>query len=731
MKTTKIILFTALLLSINVCFSQNKLIKRADKQYFRYNYLKAINYYEAVKNKNIEIERILADCYEMSDQLDKAKSQYESIVSKPDKTFDDEWRYFLVLLKLENYDKAIELLDPLSELKFYDTRIQKYLASGKFYEKIKSSEPAFEIKNLKINNKEQDFGTVFYKNEVIFASSRNYEKLILRIWNGNRLHFLNIYKSQIDSENELSKQKPFYKKLNKKYHDGPVSFNEEGTLMAITRDNYNSKSADGTRKIQIFTSELVNNKWTVPESFPYNNPEYSIGQASLTPDGRFMYFASDMPGGKGGTDIYKVEKRKDGTWGKLINIEEINTEGDEMFPYYHPSGILFFSSNGQVGLGGLDLFMTTVKNDKYGVVKNLGIPLNSSADDFALCLDSSLQKGYFSSNRKDGKGSDDIYFVKALKPLKKGKMIKGVSKDKADNIVASAEVKLILDKVVVDSVISDSLGRYEFIVDKETLYHLTGNKEGYIGGENTANTNVPEDIIYADLVLDKVPHFSLSILVTDKETEKPIDSVKITLSNNLSNEEEIIYTAVDGTHYRELPDKKLNDRISYNLKLDKVGYFSKTLTYNQVLDREGNFKIHEKLNTTMKELKIGDDLATIFEINPIYFDLDKYNIRPDAALELDKIVVIMNQYPTMVIELGSHTDCRASYAYNIKLSDNRAKSSAAYIKQRISNPERIYGKGYGESKLVNGCACEGNVKSDCSEEEHQRNRRTEFRIIKK
>ena len=259
------------------------------------------------------------------------------------------------------------------------------------------------------------------------------------------------------NNNELSELVLFHRKLNRKYHDGPVCFNADGTLMALTRDNYNSKSADGTRNLQLFTSEFINGQWTDPISFPFNNPEYSIGQATFTPDGKYMYFASDMPGGKGGTDIYKVERRTDGTWGKLINIEAINTEGDEMFPYYNKNGILFFSSNGRVGLGGLDVYMVSVKDDKYGAVRNLEAPINTSADDFALLLDDKLQMGYLSSNRKGGKGSDDIYFVKALKPLKSGKMIKGVTKDKQNTIIPYASVCLLLNNDTVEKKLSDSL----------------------------------------------------------------------------------------------------------------------------------------------------------------------------------------------------------------------------------------------------------------------------------
>jgi len=729
MNKYKIILLLLLSLTFTCVQAQKRLLKRGDKQFFGYNYQKALYYYEGVKNKTSEVERIMAVCYEMTTQLDKALKMYENLTAKPDKTFDDTWNYFLLLQKLEKYDKAKELIPVLFEMKPSDSRVRNYKLAGNWYESIKNAESLYEVKNLKMNNKQQEFGTVYYKDKIIFASTRKHQNIIKRIWNGNRLHYLNMFVGQLGDNDELIKPKPYNRKLNRKYHDGPVCFNEGGTFMALTRNNYASKSLDGTRKLQILTSEYINNKWTVPESFPYNNAEFSIGHASLTPDGKYMYFASDMPGGKGGTDLYKVERRKDGTWGKLINLETLNTEGNEMFPYFHPKGYLFFSSNGHVGLGGLDIFWTTVTGDNYGAVANLGVPVNTPADDFAFLQDSAMQKGYFSSNRKEGKGSDDIYFAKAIKPLKKGKVIKGVSKDKQDSIVPFATVKLYLNDTVIADAISDSLGRYQFLVDKETLYKLTGDKEGYIGGNNTANTDVPQDTIYADLILDKIPEFALHILVTEKVSGKPIEGVKISLINKITGSEETLSTSANGDYGRALKDVSINDSLIYHLKYEKEGYFSVYANYNELIDKEGTYYIREQL-VKYSDLKIGDDLGKYFTINMIFFDLDKYNIRPDAAIELDKIVNIMNQYPTMIIELGSHTDCRASYAYNIRLSQNRAKSSAAYIKERITKPDRIYGKGYGETQLVNECECEGKVVVPCTDEQHQMNRRTEFKIIK-
>ena len=169
--------------------------------------------------------------------------------------------------------------------------------------------------------------------------------------------------------------------------------------------------------------------------------------------------------------------------------------------------------------------------------------------------------------------------------------------------------------------------------------------------------------------------------------------------------------------------RTLDSKIKHSINFKQVKIFlSATEWY-----RKGNEII---INNDTVKVKLGTDLSSLIEIKPIYFDLDKYNIRKDAAEELDKIVKIMNDNPKMVIELGSHTDCRGSKAYNMTLSANRAKASAAYIKKRITNPKRVYGKGYGESKLKNGCACEGKVVSTCSDEEHQLNRRTEFIIVK-
>jgi outer membrane protein OmpA-like peptidoglycan-associated protein len=729
--TYKFFFFVFVCIIANSALSQNRYLKQGNKHFYKFNYLRASDYYEAIDNKSIDVERNLAKSYNMIGDLDNAEATYDRIIKNPQANFQDFWNYFQVLLKKSEYELAVSLLDTLYILNPLDSRVKMYLDNKDFYKNLLSNKYEFLIRNLQMNTAEQDFGTVYFKdNQVVYTSSKRSNSVVRSLWPGNQLKYLNLYSADIDDNDELVNRKIFKKNLRKKYHDGPVSFNRDFSLMAITRNNYGNKASDGTRNLQLFISEFIDGQWSSLVAFPYNNPEYSIGQACFSNDGKYLYFISDMPGGKGGTDIYRIERRKDKSWGALENLESINTEGNEMFPYIHSSGMFFFSSDGHPGLGGLDIFMSKLIDGIPHNIKNIGFPLNSNRDDFAFMIDKDLLKAYFSSNRSDAEGSDDIYFASTTKPLKINKLIKGVSKDLAGNIIPSTQVFLYLDSIIVEVQISDSLGRYSFEVEKDTIYDLKGEKVEFIDGFNFANTDVPDPIVYADLVLLQPVDFSLKVIIKDRSTDQIIEGAKIQFTDNMVNEKFDEFSNNLGFHKKTLDNKVLFDRISYNFVVSKENYITSFMTYNQVLDRVGEFVVIIKLENMLKNLSPGDDLAKHFDINPIYFDFDKSNIRPDAAIELDKIVQIMNTYPSMIVELGSHTDCRASNAYNLALSDRRAKSSAQYIRQRISNPERIFGKGYGEHKLVNECECEGNLVVPCTEEQHQMNRRTEFIIIR-
>ena len=362
--------------------------------------------------------------------------------------------------------------------------------------------------------------------------------------------------------------------------------------------------------------------------------------------------------------------------------------------------------------------------------------INSSYDDFALVTFNEGKKGYFSSNRPGGKGGDDIYHFEQLSPFSLGLLVKGYTKDKSSNAILAQTTVYLFDakNQKIDSVSSSNDGYFEFHLDRDVNYQLLAKKPDFFDGKAPVSTlNLPASTreLNQDLVLEKDPGFALLAIIKDGKSEALLDSVQVEIKDRKTGKSILLDLTDDkGSVFQSLANNKIGDALDYSIKLSRPGYLTKELVYTKTLDQPGIVEVHKTLDMTMDKLSVGIDLATIIDIKPIYFDYAKYNIRKDAAIELEKIVKVMKDYPTMVIELGSHTDCRGSIASNEKLSDNRAKASAAYIKARIPNPERIYGKGYGEAKLKNGCGCEGPVKSTCSEAEHQENRRTEFIIMK-
>jgi outer membrane protein OmpA-like peptidoglycan-associated protein len=733
MKNLKYTILAIIFFSANFGFSQPGKIEKAKKYYESYSYSESIKRYEEITDKTPGIKRELAESYFFTGNYQKSEQYYSDLVTLPEHTSEDIYNYASVLKTNGKYEESENWMKKYYETQKNDSRVKVYVENPEYYKNLLVDKGKFLIKNLNINTEQEDFGTSFFDNKIIYASSSNSLKPIKRIWNWNNLPFLDLMVAETDSSMQFVKINPFREKLNKKYHEGPASFNKDFTFMAFTRNNYDGKSSDNIVKLQLFTSELKDNKWQTAVPMHFNSKEYSVGHASLSPDGKTIIFASDMPGGFGGVDLYVIYRNSDGTWTDPKNLgKTVNTEGNEMFPFFHPENLLFFASNGHPGLGGLDIFVTDIKDIiSPSIPENIGIPANSSYDDFAFILDNEQKSGYFSSNRITGHGDDDIYMFKLFSPFTFPKILRGTATDSKGNILTNVEVILYDDKGnIVGKSITTEDGKYKFNIDKNIVYNLTGNKQKYSEGKNTGDATGTEREIISDLILDPTPEFSLYCLISDEKTKMPLDSVEIILTNNISGEKETIITEKPGDFLRQLTENKLNDFISYSLSLKRKGYLSENFNYTKTLDHPGQYNMHEDLGIVMNKIEIGTDLGKLVKVNPIYFDLDKSNIRPDAAIELDKIVKVMNEYPTMVIELGSHTDCRGSASYNMSLSDRRSKASAEYIKQRIPNPSRIYGKGYGESKLVNHCECEGQKKVPCSEEEHQANRRTEFKIIK-
>lgn len=640
-----IILFIGI--SINaIAQEKSRKEKQGDKYSFNYTYDKAIDSYNRAKDLTIDGKRKLAKSYSQMGKNTEAEIAYSKLVNSSTGVMpEDYYNYAMVLRSNAKYDESAKWMDIFKDQKPNDLRAKDYAANKATLPVLLKDNGKFKIEHLNVNTDAQDFGTSFYKNKIVFASSRAFPKMIKRKYSWTGKPFLNMYASEVDGT-QLKDPKIFGKSLDGKMHDGPASFSNEGTYIAFTRNNYNDKTKDRIVELQIYFSTGKDENWETPVPFAYNSSEYSVTHPCLTADGNTMYFTSNMPGGFGGGDIYKTTKSANSEWQKPENLgDKINTEGDELFPFIDETNqTLYYASNGRFGLGGLDVFISPVVGSSFGTSYNAGSPLNTQYDDFAIAIDGKTNKGYFSSNKIGGSGDDDIYSVEILKAIEISKKINGIAKTENGKVIPKTFITLYDNKGnTIDTLTTKDDGAFTFTVDKDKDFKLTGKKEKYIDGSNTASTFGKESIVIADVTL---------------------------------------------------------------------------LTIKEVVAQ----KIQE-----------GADLGKIAELEfkPIYFDFHKYNIRPDAEIELAKIIKIMNDYPNMVVKLSSYTDCRSSKGYNQKLSNNRAKASADYIKKRITKPQRITSKGYGENNLVNGCECEDKVISNCSEETHQENRRTEFIIVKK
>lgn len=424
-------------------FAQEKSNKelKGDKYAFSYAFDKAIDSYSHAKQLSLEGQRRLAESYHNLDQNVESEAVYLKIVSAAEGNLPEDYYNYAMVLKMNGkYGEANRWMDKFLEVSPNDLRAKDYAANKDEFTNLLKDAGKYKIEHLNINTDALDFGTCYYKDKIVFVSTRSTPKLILRNYNWTRKPFWDMYVSEVDG-GQLKVPEIFDKSLNGNLHDGPASFSNDGTFMAFTRNKYHDKSKDGIVELQIYFSSYKDEKWSEPESFFLNNEKYSVGHPCLTSDGNTMYFTSDMPGGYGGTDIYRITKNEKGVWGEHENLgNKINTEGDEMFPFFEETNaILFFASNGRFGLGGLDIFSCPVNEAATGPAINAGFPLNTQFDDFAFIVNSNLSKGYFTSNRSGGSGGDDIYSVDIAEVLEDPEVVFTV--DAPQNIPVERRVR--------------------------------------------------------------------------------------------------------------------------------------------------------------------------------------------------------------------------------------------------------------------------------------------------
>jgi outer membrane protein OmpA-like peptidoglycan-associated protein/tetratricopeptide (TPR) repeat protein len=646
----KKIIYTTLVFIISLNnYAQKVKEAKANKEYEKYAYVDAIKTYERLFEKgykSVEMLQNLGNAYYFKADLESAAKWYTELFAlTQDLDVEYYYRYAQSLKGIKDYKKADAMLAKFNEKSGNDSRGQLAANQKDYLAQIKKNSGRYTLENAGINSEQSDYGSAFYKNKVIFASARDTAGFGSRkhAWTGES--FTNLYGADIAEQGKLSDAKRFGKKLNSKFHESTPVFTKNGKTVYFTRNNFlngkKGKDADRVTLLKIYKATLDGDEWTEITELPFNSDQYNVAHPALSTDEKTLYFASNMPGTIGQSDIFKVAINNDGTFGTPVNLgKTINTEGRETFPFVAADNELYFASDGHPGLGGLDVFVSEEMSDgTYKSVQNVGEPLNSSKDDFGYLIDAKSRIGYVTSNRDGGQGSDDIYRFQETKKLECEQLLAGVVTDQETGaVIANSKVTLEdQNHKYIKDLITDAEGKFDFgMVACGTKFYLITQRPEYTTKETAT--------------------------ITAEETGKTFVPIE--------------------------------------------------------LEKE------------VKKVTVGDDVAKAFGIKIIYFDLDKSFIRPDAAFELSKILDLMNENPTMEIDVRSHTDCRQTAAYNAALSDRRAKSTIAWLVSKGIAKSRLTGKGYGESQLVNDCGCEPTNQSNCSEEQHQANRRSEFIITK-
>lgn len=706
MKKNIFFLFLSLLPAI-LC-GQGLKKKTADKSFYSFHYAEAIKYYESILAKNpddTDSEEKLAESYRQINDTKNAEKWLAKVVQRPSAKPIHKLLYAEALANEGKYDEAKKWYAAYNEdsrgqrfVDFYTNQMPALLANDKDYT---IEEANFNSKNA------SDFSPTFFGDKIVFCSNRHPASNGWRKdeFKWTKSSFLDLYVA--DSKGNVEK---FNKKINSRYHEGPVVFYDNNNKVIFTRNNYfegkYQESSDGINKLKLFFAEkMPDSSWGNVSPFPYNSDDYSVGHPAISADGQTLYFASDMPGGIGETDIYMC-KWENGTWSKPINLgNEINTEGKEEFPFLDSKGNLFFSSTGHGGFGGLDIFFAENLNGKFEKPENVGLPLNSSQDDFGIIVDETGKAGYFSSDRANASAQDDIYkFVG--KPFGNYIMLKAITINaESKKPLPSTQVDITLQEVTTSSVSGED-GIVEGRFHKKKTYQIVAKKEGFEVATRTLSPEQLQKYQEGDLIeipLVPIPQDKPVVVILDEETRQPVASHLLILDKS----KKIVFDQKDisKTTVESIGNGK------FDLNVTAKGYFFKTDTINIADNRKKTEKI-----VLLKKLKKN----VVLVVNNINFEFNSDKLTKQSEKEVEYIYQLMQENPSLKIGIYAHTDAVGTDSKNLDLSNRRAKSVYTYINKRGIPMERMIWKGFGESKPI---------ATNKTKAGRAKNRRVEFEVL--
>jgi outer membrane protein OmpA-like peptidoglycan-associated protein/tetratricopeptide (TPR) repeat protein len=675
-----------------------------------------LHYEERHPAERLVKERI-ADCYVRLNKYPEAAQWYDKLTHDSAAQPIEYYQYAQVLSQLKQYDKAADAYHKYLTDSKADIRGKlkiEFLDQLNFHMRDSN---LYTVSNEWFNSDQSDFGANYYKGGVVFVSARDRDLFIKR----KSLASLNEDESPLntffapkifDPEKNVDDQVPIFsnKELNSIYHDGPLTFFDGGKKIAFSRNSMRGgvpiRDATGRVNLELYFASLYeDNAIGNINPFPYNDRSYSTGHPWVSKDGSVLYFSSNRPGGFGGADIYR-STFQDGKWTEPANVgENINTPGDEFYPFIYKDSVMFFSSNGRGGFGGLDVFGSRIENGRYGTSNNLSFPVNSSMDDFSFVMDDSGRRGFLSSNREGGKGYDDIYRFTLNKFTLFGTVVEKTTKEPIDNALVLIRNP---DGVLVDSVLTDEHGNFYKQLEMDKDFRIRAKKGGFTSIDEI-NFRTDKNYFLRDTLT--IPLWENGLFVQGKiysnELQAILPGATVTLDNLTTGQRDSIKIGENGLYkFPVIPNNK------YRVAATKEGHIPQGFNLNTDGIYRGNL-----VNDILLEEKFLEKIDLLF-------DFDQAIIKPQFFSLLDKFVKDLKRASKSTVNIGAHADSQGARQYNLPLSNRRAEAVVDYLTSSGIAKSRITARGFGEELILNRCS-DG---VECTEEEHSLNRRAEIKI---
>ncbi len=697
--------------------------REGDKLYQQMAYAPAMAEYKVAAEMgalNEHVVKRLADCYMRLGDTRNAETWYAQVVKFLNREPRDLYNYAQALKSNAKYEEAELWMDRYLATTRTDGPARKSNISD-FAKKFNFGADRYTVRHVGINTPLTDMVAGWAgPDQVLIASARRVSVGIQRRAAWNDEPFLDLYRARVTADGSLADAVPLEGRVNSKLHEGPAVCDAAGGTMWFTRTNP-TRAQNGIHRLSILRARKQGNAWGSVEPFLYNNPECSVGHPALSPDGTTLYFVSDMPGGYGGTDIYRCFDTG-GQWGEPENLGPVvNTEHDEMFPFVGADGTLWFASNGQPGLGGLDIFATT-RNAAGELVAavNAGAPVNSPKDDFGLIIDPTNKRGYFTSDRDGGLGGADIYRFEMHRPIEQRFLVSGVViDDEVEMPVIDAQVTLFDDKgIVVATTTTDSEGKYAFPVEKGREYKVRARMPRRYDAEQHLSTEDIEQrqILARDLHMVPDAGIWLRAVVRWKDRMGFVENAKITVVNLSSFFSEVRTTGAGGdASFRLQADEQ------FEMVVERPGSFSISIPVNTRGMKQGLIEVGEKHELEMEPIAVGKPLPLRF----VKWSGTDTKLDPVARTELDMLADRLQTNAALKVEIGVHSDARGDQNISTKLSQQRADAVVAYLRTKGVAKDNLTAKGYGGSQPLNECG----PGVQCTDAKHAENQRTEYTVV--